>query len=293
VLAIPIIPTGLSEAADVQIMGLIAIGLTPLCFGLVAWRVHEPISADVHSQRFPFKDYLAIVSKPEILRLFFAQACLTLGPGWMSALYLFFFKDVLGFSVGVSSGLLILYIAAAVVGAPTTAWISARFSKHRTLFVTTTAYSLGLCTIFFLPRGHFFITAPVMLWCGFMASGFGLLISSMTADVGDEVRLDQGKQRMSLIYSVIGLAGKLAGAFSFALSFGLLAAVGYNAKEGAHNSLAAIQGLEYIYILGPIVFVMLGGACFIGWKLDARRHGEIRAALDARDAALLAPAAAE
>jgi glycoside/pentoside/hexuronide:cation symporter, GPH family len=293
VLAIPIIPTGLSEAADVQIMGLIAIGLTPLCFGLVAWRVHEPISADVHSQRFPLKDYLAIVSKPEILRLFFAQACLTLGPGWMSALYLFFFKDVLGFSVGVSSGLLILYIAAAVVGAPTTAWISARFSKHRTLFVTTTAYSLGLCTIFFLPRGHFFITAPVMLWCGFMASGFGLLISSMTADVGDEVRLDQGKQRMSLIYSVIGLAGKLAGAFSFALSFGLLAAVGYNAKEGAHNSIAAIQGLEYIYILGPIVFVMLGGACFIGWKLDARRHGEIRAALDARDAALLAPAAAE
>ncbi len=199
----------------------------------------------------------------------------------MSALYLFFFKDVLGFSVGVSSGLLILYIAAAVVGAPTTAWISSRFSKHRTLFVTTTAYSLGLCTIFFLPRGQFFITAPVMLWCGFMASGFGLLISSMTADVGDEVRLEQGKQRMSLIYSVIGLAGKLAGAFSFALSFGLLAAVGYNAKEGAHNSIAAIQGLEYIYILGPIVFVMLGGACFIGWKLDARRHGEIRAALDA------------
>jgi hypothetical protein len=38
---------------------------------------------------------------------------------------------------------------------------------------------------------------------------------------------------------------------------------------------------------------MLGGACFIGWKLDARRHGEIRAALDARDAAVLAPAAAE
>ena len=68
--------------------------------------------------------------------------------------------------------------------------------------------------------------------------------------------------------------------------------MGYNAKEGAHNTAAAIQGLEYIYILGPIVFVMLGGACFIGWKLDARRHGEIRAALDARDAAVLAPAAA-
>jgi hypothetical protein len=29
---------------------------------------------------------------------------------------------------------------------------------------------------------------------------------------------------------------------------------------------------------------MMGGACFIGWKLDAKRHGEIREALDARDA---------
>ena len=31
---------------------------------------------------------------------------------------------------------------------------------------------------------------------------------------------------------------------------------------------------------------MLGGACVIGWRLDAQRHGEIRAKLEARDAAL-------
>jgi Na+/melibiose symporter-like transporter len=125
-----------------------------------------------------------------------------------------------------------------------------------------------------------------MFWCGFMASGFGLLVSSMTADVGDEVRLEQGKQRMSLIYSMIGLANKLAGAAQFFLSLSMLAWVGYNAKDGAHNTPAAIKGLEYIFILGPIFFVMLGGACFIGWKLDAKRHGEIREALEIRDAAL-------
>jgi len=288
VLAIPIVtkPLHMSDAQAVTSMGWLVIGLTPLCTGLVAWRVPEHVAPDMRTQRFPLADYLAIALKPAILRLFFAQACLTLGPGWMSALYLFFFKDVLGFPVAVSSGLLIVYVLAGVVGAPTTAFVSTRFGKHRTLIAMTTAYSVGLCTIFVLPRGQFFITGPVMLWCGFMASGFGLMISSMTADVGDEIRLEQGKQRMSLIYSVIGLAAKIAGAFSFALSFGLLASVGYNAKEGAHNTAAAINGLEYIYILGPIFFVMLGGACFIGWKLDAKRHGEIRAALDARDAAL-------
>jgi Na+/melibiose symporter-like transporter len=36
----------------------------------------------------------------------------------------------------------------------------------------------------------------------------------------------------------------------------------------------------------PIVFVMLGGACFIGYKLDSRRHADIRAQLEARDAEL-------
>jgi glycoside/pentoside/hexuronide:cation symporter, GPH family len=288
VLAIPIVGEqfGLTTADCVHLMGWLAIGLTPICVGLVAWRVPEKIAADVPSHRFPLADYWALVKKPAMLRLFFAQAALQLGPGWMSALYIFFFRDVLGFSQGGSAELLIIYIMAAIVGAPTTAWVSSRFGKHRTLMVTTTAYSLGLCTIFFLPVGQFFITGPVMFWCGFMASGFGLLTSSMTADVGDEVRLEQGKQRMSLIYSMIGLANKLAGAAQFFLSLYLLAWVGYDAKDGAHNTAAAIKGLEYIYILGPIFFVMLGGACFIGWKLDAKRHGEIQKALEIRDAAL-------
>ena len=38
------------------------------------------------------------------------------------------------------------------------------------------------------------------------------------------------------------------------------------------------------YIIGPIVFVMLGGACVIGWKLDAQKHADIRRQLDERDA---------
>jgi len=288
VLVIPIVGEkfGLTDAACVHLMGWLAIGLSPICFGLVAWRVPEKIAADVPSHRFPLADYWALVKKPAMLRLFFAQAALQLGPGWMSALYIFFFRDVLGFPVALSSLLLIVYIMAAIIGAPTTAWVSSRFGKHRTLIVTTTAYSLGLCTIFFLPTGQLLVTGPVMFWCGFMASGFGLLVSSMTADVGDEVRLEQGKQRMSLIYSMIGLANKLAGAAQFFLSLSMLAWVGYNAKDGAHNTPAAIKGLEYIFILGPIFFVMLGGACFIGWKLDARRHGEIREALEIRDAAL-------
>jgi glycoside/pentoside/hexuronide:cation symporter, GPH family len=288
VLAIPIAGKAFrfTDADSVHAIGWLVIGLTPVCIGLVAWRVKERVVADVHTERFPLADYLSLAFKPAMIRLFLAQAALTLGPGWMSALYIFFFKDVLGFPFAASSGLLIVYILAGVAGAPTTAWVSARLGKHRTLMITTTAYSLGLCSILIMPKNNLLAVTPVMFWCGFMASGFGLLVASMTADVGDEVRLEQGKQRMSLIYSLIGLATKIAGAGAFFLSFYLLARFGYNPKDGAHNTVAAIRALELTFILGPIFFVMLGGACVVGWRLDARRHGEIRSQLDARDSAL-------
>jgi len=41
-----------------------------------------------------------------------------------------------------------------------------------------------------------------------------------------------------------------------------------------------------VYLFAPIIFVVIGGLCFVGYKLDAGRHAEIRAALDQRDAAI-------
>ncbi len=119
-----------------------------------------------------------------------------------------------------------------------------------------------------------------------MAAGFGLMINAMMADVGDEIRLAQGKERISLLYAVLTFAGKIAAAGAISLTFPLLARLGYNAAEGAHNTPAALQGLQFAFLSGPIVFVMLGGVCVMGWKLDAKRHAGVRAELDARDAVL-------
>ncbi|HEX4196188.1 MAG TPA: MFS transporter [Caulobacteraceae bacterium] len=275
----------LGDPDGVRAMGWLVLCLAPLGVGLVAWRIPEHVAADVHTtEPFAFRDYWGLIRKPAMLRLVAAQACLTLSPGWMSALYLYFFKDVLGFSIGVASGLLGVYILAGVAGAPATTWLSSKIGKHRALMIATSAYSIGLCTVIVIPKtGNLLTAIPVMLWCGGMASGFNLLIQSMTADVGDEVRLEQGKQRMSLIYSLTSLAAKIAGAGAIFLSYWVLARVGYDPKITAHNTAHAIFGLELAYVVGPIVFAMLGGACFIGWKLDAARHGEIRQALDARD----------
>jgi Na+/melibiose symporter-like transporter len=163
-------------------------------------------------------------------------------------------------------------------------WVAIRLGKHRTLMAASTGYSLGLVAMLFLPKANFPLGAVFMFTMGFLASSFPLLDRAMVADVGDAVRLEKGKQRVSLLYAMITTSQKVALSGSIFLSFLVLGLIGYQAKEGAINTPAAIFGMQLVYIIGPVVFVMLGGACFIGYKLDSKRHAEIRAQLAIRDA---------
>ena len=276
---------GLGNDAGVRAMGWFVIAFTPVTIAITLWSTPERVNRSTGPHFVP-RDYLQIVRKPEVLRLFFCQIALTLGPGWMSALYLFYFRDRLKFSTQAATALLLVYILAGVVGAPLAARASKRFGKHRTLIATTTAFSIGLLGLLVIPKGSIPAVMPIMAWCGFMAAGFALLITAMMADVGDEIRLQQDRERMSLLYATLTFAAKIAAACSIAITFPLLGALGFNAAEGTANTLAALRGLQWAFLMGPIVFVMLGGACVWGWKLDAVRHAEVRARLDARDAAL-------
>jgi Na+/melibiose symporter-like transporter len=286
VLFVPIVTKaiGRSDAQGVQAMGWFVILSAPLAIGIAAVRTPETIATDVKTNRFDLIECLKLLAKPELIRLLLSQMALTLGPGWMSALYLFFFVGARGYTSDEATGLLIVYIVAGVIGALTTGYVATRLGKHRTLIVTTTAYSLGLCAVMAVPKGSIAGAIPVMFWCGVMASGFDLMLRAMMADVGDEIRLEQGKERISLLYAMLALGSKVAAALAIALSYWLLSRVGFKPAEGAVNTSQAIAGLEWVFLAGPIVFVMLGGVSVIGWKLDSERHAQIRAALDARDA---------
>jgi Na+/melibiose symporter-like transporter len=286
ILVIPIIAPHSAGGSTVPIMGWFVVLTTPLVIAISTFFTGERIHPEVHAGGPPWRDYVGMVRKPGMVRLFLGQIAVSLGPNSMSAMYLFFFKVSRGYTEAQASILLLIYLVAGVAGAPASARLARRIGKHRALVVTTTAYSLGLCTVMLFPKANVLVASPMMIWCGFMNAGFGMMISAMSADFGDEIRLEQGKEQLSLIYAMQSLASKIALAASVVITYGALAAVGFKAEDGAVNTPAAIHGLEAIFLIGPIFFVMLGGACFLGWKLDARRHGEIRAALEARDAAL-------
>jgi Na+/melibiose symporter-like transporter len=286
ILLLPVVGGALhkTDAWSVHAMGWFLIVLTPVLVGLSVWRTRETVSravADHDGVRV--SDYVALVTKPDLVRVYLAQVCLTLGPGWMSSLYLFFSRDVMQFGGGSPSILLLVYIAGGLAGAPLMAHLATRIGKHRTLMVAAAAYSIGLCTVLLPPKGMWWFAIPINLWCGFMGASFEMTVRSMLADVADEVRLDQGRERLSLVFAINSGVTKLSTAFAIGITYPLLAAAGYVASKGVHNTSGALRGLALLFIAGPIGFVMLGAACMIGWRMTASRHAEVRAALDARD----------
>ncbi|HWA62117.1 MAG TPA: MFS transporter [Caulobacteraceae bacterium] len=290
--AVLIVPSLMKQhdgGSEVQAMGWFIIAVAPIGVLLAIARTPERIIADQHGEKFGLRDYWDMISRPEMARIIVADFCLALGPGWMSAMYLFYFHDSRGFSSDASRILLAIYIVAGVIGAACISWLATRLGKHRTLQVASTCYSLGLIVLQFTPKGLFGPAAAIMFLLGFMASGFPLLDRAMVADVGDAVRLEQGKHRVGLLYAMITSTQKIAGSLSIALSFTVLGWIGYDPKEGAVNTAAGIHGMELVYLIAPVVFVMLGGACYIGYRLDSKRHAEIRAALEARDAVAVPP----
>ena len=78
---------------------------------------------------------------------------------------------------------------------------------------------------------------------------------------------------------------KFGTSITISIVFPILAAVGFNAKDGAINTPHAIWGLEMCYLFAPILLALIGGCMFFVYSLTAERQGQIRAQLDALAAA--------
>ena len=230
--------------AAVQVMGWFVVIVTPLGILMASVFTPERIVAEHSAEKVTLRDYWEMITWPEMLRIVAGAFCLTMGPGWMSAMYLFYFHDSRGFTFQTSTILLGFYIVAGVLGAGVLSWLATRLGKHRTLMITSTGYSLGLILIATMPKGNFLIASVLMTTLGFLATGFVLLGRAMCADVGDAIRLKSGKHRQGLLFSLMTSVEKIAGALAIFVSFNVLAAVGYQAKDGAHNTPAAIHNLE-------------------------------------------------
>jgi len=294
-LLLPVITHGKITAgskASMPTIGLILIVAIAIGVAITTLLTPERVVEIPQRPKFKASDYWNALKRPSMLRLILADLALTLGPGTTAPLYVYYFHDAKGFTVAAVSLLLISYIGAGIFGAVFWGRLASRFGKHRTVQIACVAYSITQAILMALPRVwphyKFIDAAPTivgMFAVGFCASAFLLLVRAMIADVADEVRLEQKQDLTSLLFSMVTTTSKIGGSITVAIVFPILALVHYNGGEGAVNTPSAIFGLEMCYLFAPIILVWFGGAMFFGYKLDAKRHTEIREALAGQDVA--------
>src|SRR5665213_3107513 len=141
VLVLPIVAaklSGSSGAGGVAQMGWFIFLSAPIGVALALATTREPVVSDDSHTVFGLRDYWEMISRPDMRRIIIADFCLALGPGWMAALYLFYFHDARGFTFVNAQLLLLIYIVAGVVGAAVMSWVATRLGKHRTLMAAST-----------------------------------------------------------------------------------------------------------------------------------------------------------
>jgi GPH family glycoside/pentoside/hexuronide:cation symporter len=236
------------------------------------------------SERFGPRDYLALVARPEMLRIMCADMFCTLGPAITAPLYLFFFEQARGYTPVQANYLLLFYIVAGLFGPAFWARVARRFGKHQSIRIASVCYVAAQTTLLMLPKAHVYPMMAAMFSVGFVASAFAFLVRAMIADVSDEVRLETGKDRTGLLYALVTSTNKIGGTVSVGVAYAILPLFGFNPAEGAINTSEAIWGLQACYLVPPVVCVLIGGLAMWGYKLDEKRHAEVRIALSASDA---------
>lgn len=276
------------QEAVMHAMGWFLILAVPLTATLAIAVAGEPQRRQAAREKFTWRDYAGLIAQPSMRRILIANLLLTLGPAMTGALYFFFFCDARGYTLGQANILLFLYLAAGLAGAPFFAHVAGRIGKHRALIVAAALNVVTQVGLLALPKSSMLLMVPAMFTVGFIANCYPLILNAMVADVCDEVRLDHGRDRTALLYSLMTCTLKIGSAIPVGITFPILGAIGFNAAEGAVNTHGALRGLELCFVAVPVLVVALGGLAMWGYRLDRARHGEIRLALDARDAAVLA-----
>jgi len=285
--ALPLFTHGKIKPADptsIPTIGWI-ISIAATAFVLIAMlSTGERTNPNLAKSKTSLKDYFAVFTNRSMIRLVLADLFLVLGPGASGPIYVFFFHEAKAFSLAEVGLLLIPYTAAGIFGAPIWAWVAQRIGKHRTVQVAGLGYAVFQTILMIVPAGLFWPTALSMFSVGFCGSAFIVLIRAMVADVADELRLTTGQERSGVLYAIVTLTQKLGSSLAVTIIYPILDAVGFVAKPGYHNTPEAIRGLEACYVFAPIILVVVGSASLIGYKLDAKRQGEIRSALDELEA---------
>ncbi len=266
------------EAAGVRAMGWFIILLLPITIAVACWRVGEP-EAQQGRPHGRLSDYFGLLLRPSVGRLIIADLLLGWAPGVTGILYLFYFDQIKHVGSGEANILLLAFFVAGLLFGPVWWVLAKRIGKHRALAVAAGVMVLGELVVMAAPFSSIAVALAVMAVAGASYSGGPLLIRSMMADAGDELRLETGDDRTAMLFALLTATTKIGYALA-GFTFVVLDVVGFH--RGGGNGAGPLFWLQAMFIGTPAAASALAAWVILGHRLDQRRHGEILAALAAQ-----------
>ena len=268
------------QAEGVRAMGWFIVALLPITILMAVRIVGEP-AAPVVRHAAGLKQYLALLGRPSVRMLLFADLLMGLAPGIAGALFLFFFERVKHFDKTQSGVLLLIYFLAGLLSAPLWPLLAKRIGKHRALSVAAVIYAIVQVATVFTPVGNSGIGTLVLILAGVPYTAAPVLVRAMMADIGDEERLTSGVDRTGLLYAILTGTVKLGYALAIG-AFPVLQWMGFDPKV---PTVAGDNALIAMYAVVPATMGLVVAAVMLRYPLDATRVAEIQRRLKARDAA--------
>ncbi|HTO40219.1 MAG TPA: MFS transporter [Rhizomicrobium sp.] len=279
---------GASHTDGVISMGWLIIVALPLTMVLALGAVRERHTPRVKDKP-RLKDYLKLAKRPSVIRLVIVDAMWSIGPSVAGTLFFAFYDGLKHLPREISGLALLMYFVGGLVFSPLWMALSKRWGKHNALVVASLTYAALQSMLLLLPINQPWLVGLALFIAGAPSNAGPILITSMTADAADDVRLESGLDRTALMFGLRNGLSKIGTTVSVGLALYVLGVVGYDFKLGTGNDETSLTVLACLYALVPAVVGITAALVIKGHKLDATAHAEIRRALDERDR--LAPAA--
>ena len=273
--------TAPSASGERQKFTWIAILYAPILVGTCAWcvyRVREQASQATSEQASMAGNWRAIWQNRPFVILLAAYTISAIGSNLPATLILYYVEYVLESSR--ADLFLLLYLMTGVAFLP--AWIAMarRIGKKNAWLLAMIVNTGVFMGVFFLGPGDEMLYGLLVVGSGL---GFGAslaLPSAIQADVIDYDELLTGGRREGRYIGLWSIAKKLAAAAGVGIGLTVLGSVGY--RPGADQPAEVITALRILYALVPCLCNIVAIIVIWSFPIDARKHREIRAAIQMR-----------
>ena len=242
------------------------IGVFFLCFFIE--------EKDTRNRTIPLKTSFANLSSNirliKILTIWFINSLANVFP---MILFAFYITYVLGGDDYDRQKTLFFYFLFAIMGVPFWTHLSKKTDKTVAWSISLILSAFIFIFVIFLNPGDFLIFIIISCITGLCLGADLVIPPSIQADVLDFDKLQTKSQRAGLLFSLWGMATKLALACSVGLAFPLLDWLEFDPDT---PSVGGRNALVFLYALLPIGFKCITVVTIWNFPLDRKRHGIIK-----------------